>query len=176
MLFFILIDLTIFGYTLLQMKLRYTISETTDLSREILIEHILKEIDKRDYGLISNWNNTIKFDSTTSGLRWRWRWENNSRLDSGTFEIVVCDDHNILNFEYYPITLFEYLWVLFLVTACIVAGGTNAVFFIPYFMAFLFLAQLIFKYFNLKSIAKDMLNEILLPCARNCPACHGLQE
>lgn len=93
------------------MKLKYTISQATDLTGEVIIEHILKEIDKRDYGLISNWNNTIKFDNDTSGLKWRWRSKYLSRLDSGSFEMITSDDHNTLNFEYYPITLLEYIGV-----------------------------------------------------------------
>jgi len=155
------------------MKLRYTISQTTDFTREVLINHILSEIEKRDYAVVSNSGNRVEFDSRTGRLRWNWEYI--GRFDSGKFEVITGDGGNTLNFEYYPITLFEYLWVLFLVTACIVIAIHDAVF-IPCFMGSLFLGQLTFKYFNLKSIAKDMLNEILLPCARNCPACHALQE
>jgi hypothetical protein len=144
------------------MKLKYTISQSTDLTKDVIIEHIFKEINKRDYGLVSNMGNSIKFDSATSGLKWRWRSEHLSRLDSGTFEIVTSDDHNTLNFEYYPITLFEYIWVFCLITVFIVIGIVQAIFF-PFLIASVFLGQLVFKYFNLKSIANDMLNEILLP-------------
>jgi hypothetical protein len=143
------------------MNLMYHISQTTNLTQEALIGIILLKIKQEKYRGISVTHNSVTFDARYSGLIGNWEYIN--RLDSGTFEIVTNNDCNIINLEYCPIPLSEYLWVFFLVGCGIVLSIVNSTA-IPCFITLIFLALLIYKYFNLKGIAKQMLGEITTPC------------
>jgi hypothetical protein len=141
------------------MKLNNHISQTTNLTQEALIERILLKLKQEKYRVISVTLSNVTFDARYGGLIGNWEYIN--RLDSGTLE-VVTNNYNVINLEYCSIPLSEYLWVFFLVGCGIVLSIVNSTA-IPCFITLIFLALLIYKYFNLKGIAKQMLVEITTP-------------
>jgi hypothetical protein len=80
-------------------------------------------------------------------------------LHSGTFEIVNNKSTNIVVFEYLPIPLFEFMWVGIVVLAFnIFAISTGANF--AGLITLPFIGQLLFKHYNLKNKAEEMLSTV----------------
>ncbi len=139
------------------MKLNYKIAKTTGLSSETLINRILLKIDEKKYGLTSITDSSVSFDDHTGGLIWNWEYVR--RLHSGKFEVFNNKSSNILVFEYCPIPLSEFIFVGTICAVITIWAIINKVYF-EEIVSSVFLGQLIFKHYNLKRIASEILNEI----------------
>ena len=140
------------------MKLKYKIAETTELSSETLINRIVSKIQEKKYGIVSVTDSSVSFDDNQRLVVGNWEYAR--RLHSGNFEIVNNKTSNIVVFEYYPISVFEFVWVGIICAIFTGWGIVNEVYFAG-FLSWIFLGQLLFKHYNLKRIAGEMLTEIL---------------
>jgi hypothetical protein len=140
------------------MKLKYRIAKSTELSQEAIVKKILLQIEKRKYGILDVTKNSVSFDDHNGGLV--WNWEHARSLKSGKFEIINEGANNNVVFEYYPISLFEIIYVAVLCGIFLVVGIIHQVYFTG-IISLVFFLQLIFKHYNLKSIVNEMLTEIV---------------
>jgi hypothetical protein len=141
------------------MKLKYKISKTTSLSSEDIINKILLLIDEKKYGLVNVTDSQVSFDDKRRLIVGNWEYAR--RLHSGTFEIINNKNTNIVVLEYLPIPLFEFIWVGILVLAFNIFSISNGENFIGLF-TLLFIGQLIFKHYNLKNKAEEMLSVVCI--------------
>jgi hypothetical protein len=141
------------------MKLKYKISKSTELSSKTIINRILLKIQEKKYGLVSVTDSSVSFDENSGGLVWNWEYAR--RLHSGRFDVICDNSSNIVVFDYCPIPLSEFIFVGIACTVFIVVGIINKVYFSD-IISLIFLTQLIFKHYNLKRIASEMLAEILI--------------
>jgi hypothetical protein len=148
----------IFQIQFIAVKLKYKIAKTSQLDSETIIKRILQEIEQRKYGILEITENSVSFDDHTGGIVGNWEYA--KRMKSGRFEIIKNGTSNIVLFEYYPIPLFEFLWVGILCMFPITVGIANKQYFVG-IISIPFLAQLIFKHFNLKEIANGMLSDVV---------------
>ena len=140
------------------MTLKYKITKTTELNSEAIIKNILSVIENRKYGILDVTNNSVSFDDYSGGLVWNWEYA--KRMKSGKFEIIKNENSNIVVFEYYPIPVSEFIWAGIISLIFIVAGIINKNYFVG-FISCLFLGQLIFKHYNLKGVAIEMLTQVV---------------
>lgn len=139
------------------MKLKYKIAKTTESSSEEIIKKILLLIAEKKYGILEVTSNHVSFNDHTSALVGNWEYY--KRIKSGEFEVINNENNNIVVFEYYPIPVFEFFWAAILSVLPSVFGIIDKVYFIG-LLGLPFLGQLIFKHFNLKEIANEMLTEV----------------
>jgi len=139
------------------MKLKYKIAETTSLSSEDIINKILLLIEEKKYGIVNVTNSQVSFDDKRRLIV--GNWEHASRLHSGTFEIINNSNTNIVVFEYLPIPVFEFIWVGILVLAFNIMAFSDSAYFAGLF-TIPFIGLLIFKHYNLKNKAKEMLSTV----------------
>jgi len=139
------------------MKLRYKIAKTTSLSSEDIINKILSVIEAQQYGIVSVTNSLVSFDNNKRLIVGNWEYAR--RVHSGMFEIVNNGKTNIVVLEYYPIPVFEFIWVgaiiLFVNVMAISTGATFAG-----LITLPFIGQLLFKHYNLKNKAEEMLRSV----------------
>jgi hypothetical protein len=140
------------------MKLEHKISKTTELSSDVIIEKLFAMINRRNYGILDFDKTRVSFDDRTGGFI--GRGESLRRLKSGEFKIMSNDSNNVVVFEYLPIPVFEYIFVIAVSLIIILIGIINKDYRIC-LISLPFIGQLIFKYFNLKKIANEILNEIV---------------
>ena len=139
------------------MKLKYKIAKTTSLSAEDIINKILLLIDEKKYGLVNVTDSQVSFDDNRRLIVGNWEYAR--RLHSGTFEIINNQNTNIVVLEYLPIPIFEFVWVGILVLAFNIAAISNGADFAG-LLTLPFIGQLIFKHYNLKNKAEQMLAEV----------------
>jgi len=140
------------------MKLKYKITTSTELNSETIIKKILLIIEKKNYGIVEVINGSVSFDDHTGGFIGSWEYIR--RMKSGKFEVINNGSSNIVVFEYYPIPVSEYIWVGIISLLPIGFGIINQVYIVS-FISCLFIGQLIFKFYNLKTIANEMLSEVI---------------
>ena len=139
------------------MKLKYKIAKTTSISSEDIINKILLLIDEKKYGLVNVTDSQVSFDDKRRLIVGNWEYAR--RLHSGTFEIISNKSTNIVVLEYLPIPLFEFIWVGILVLAFNIFAISNGANFAG-LIALPFIGQLIFKHYNLKNKAEEMLSMV----------------
>jgi hypothetical protein len=139
------------------MKLKYKIAKTTSLNSEDIINKILLLIDEKKYGLVNVTDSQVSFDDKRRLIVGNWEYAR--RLHSGTFEIVNNKSTNIVVLEYLPISLFEFIWVGILVLAFNIFAISNDANFAG-LLTLPFMGQLIFKHYNLKNKAEEMLSMV----------------
>jgi hypothetical protein len=140
------------------MNLNFEIQNSTHLEPGIVIDKILLKLKNKNYGVLGFTDKSVVFNSHSSGLV--WRSERFSRLESGKFEIISYEDYYIVRFEYRPLALSEIIFVPIIAVVFSVFGIINGTYF-GILIGSVFVLQMILKFFNLKRIAKEMLNDIL---------------
>jgi hypothetical protein len=140
------------------MNLKFKISETTEIDSKTLIDRVLLILEQKKYRVIDFTKSTVSFDSRYGGVIWKSEYK--SRLDRGNFEILNQGQSNVLIFEYYPIPKSEYLFVFFIIGLCIFLSVIIQSYY-PCLISAGFLGMLVYKYFNLKRIADEMVVEVL---------------
>ena len=111
------------------MKLKYKIAKTTQLSSETIISRILSKVEEKKYGLVDVTKSSVSFDDNRCLIVGNWEYA--SRLHSGKFEVVDNDKSNIVVFEYYPIPVFEFIWVGILVLGFNIFAISNSTIYRP---------------------------------------------
>lgn len=139
------------------MKLKYKIAKPTSLSSEDILNKILSVIEEQQYGIVNVTKSQVSFDNNKRLIIGNWEYAR--RVHSGTFEIINNGNTNIVVLEYLPIPLFEFIWVGVIVLVFnifAISNGANiaGLFTLP------FIGQLIFKHYNLKSKAEEMLTRV----------------
>ena len=81
-------------------------------------------------------------------------------MKNGKFEIINNGNSNIVLLEYLPIPISEYIWVAIMCSLPVGFGIVNKNYAIG-FIACLFIGQLVFKRYNLKIIANEMLAGVI---------------
>lgn len=139
------------------MNLSREISKTTDIDEAVLIEKILAVLNEDRYGIKRLTHNCVEFSDYNGGMRWRSEYF--GLLNSGEFNIERSGDKNVLKLSYLTIPLSEVVFIaavfLFFATFAIVNeiyGG--------FFIGFAFVSTMLCKYFNIRRIAAEMLDEI----------------
>lgn len=140
------------------MKLKYKIAKTSSLSSEDIINKILLLIEEKKYGIVNVTVNSVSFDDRRKLIRGNWEYI--GRLHSGTFEIVNNKSTNIVVMEYLPIPLSEFIWVGILVLAFNIFAVYNGANFAG-LITLPFVGQLLFKHYNLKNKAEEMLSTVI---------------
>jgi len=138
------------------MILEYKISKSTSFSSEEIINKILLIIEKRNYGIVEITKKSVSFNAHTGGFI--GNWEHVRRMKKGKFEIINNGNSNIVLFEYLPIPVSEYIWVAIISSFPVGFGIINKVYAVG-LISWLFIGQLLFKRYNLKTIANEMLTE-----------------
>ena len=113
------------------MKLKYKIAKSSELSCEAIIKKILFVLDEKKYGIVNVTSDSILFDDNRRLIVGNWEYAR--RLHSGTFEVVGQKNSNIIVFEYYPISIFEFIWVGVLCVVPIIFGIINDDYFLGFF-------------------------------------------
>ncbi|MDN3584252.1 hypothetical protein [Mucilaginibacter flavus] len=135
-------------------KIKYEISTKTQIQSKIIKERFLEQLNKKNsYQIMENYPNIVKFRNNI----WRVGSRMNSfgTVDGGILEIQNGEE-NTVRFSYYISSVFDFLMVVFFLFAS---------FFVDYHIVFLILPILIifiFRIINVKSIGREMFNNILL--------------
>jgi len=140
------------------MNLTRQISTTTDFDEAILLKKILAVLEEDRYGIKRLTNNIVEFSQHNGGLRWNFEYF--GLLDSGEFSVERSDDKNVVKLTYLAIPLSEIVFVIAIFLFFAIFGIINEVYG-SFFVGFVFLMLLVFKYFNLRSVAESMLHEIV---------------
>jgi hypothetical protein len=146
------------GQTLLQMKLKYKIAKSTELSSETIIKNILLKLETEKYGVLDITDSSVSFDDD-DGRMFVGNWEYARRFKSGSFTIIKNNESNIVTLDYYPIPISDFIWVGICCAIPTIFGIVNNAYFVG-FLSWLFIGQLIFKHYNLKNKATEMLSEV----------------
>jgi hypothetical protein len=139
------------------MKLKYKIAKSTSLSSEDIINKILLLIEEKKYGIVNVTDSQVSFDDKRRLIVGNWEYAR--RLNSGTVEIINNKNTNIVVLEYLPIPVFEFIWVGIIVLAFNIMAFSNDTYFAG-LITIPFIGQLIFKHYNLKNKAEEMLSAV----------------
>ena len=139
------------------MKLKYKIAKPTDLPSEDIVKKILSVIDENKYGIVSVTDSQVSFDDKKRLIV--GNWEYTSRLNSGEFQIVKNGKSSVIVFDYYPIPLSDFIWVGIICAFFTGVGIIKEVYFAG-LLSWIFIGQLIFKHYNLKNKAEQMLADV----------------
>jgi hypothetical protein len=142
----------------MKMTLEYKIANTSSLNSEDIIKRIVLIIAKRKYGILSVTDSSVEFDDHSGGIIGNWEYV--SRIKKGKFKILKNGDSNIVTFDYLPIPMSEYIWVAIICSLPIGFAIINKVY-AASFIFVLFIAQLVFKRYNLRNVAHEMLKNVV---------------
>jgi hypothetical protein len=137
------------------MKLKYQISQTTDLEPQIIIERIRLKLEYKKYSVVDVTDSSIKFKERPWALM--WNFEAVRRLDGGRFEIGVSGNGMSVNLLYY-LNILPPLLALTALEFFTISDGVyeGSIFFVSFF----FITGIIQTIIS-KGVAKEMLREIL---------------
>lgn len=85
------------------MKHHYKIERTSKLEANALKEKILLWLNKADYNLIKQKDDSISFDLQG----WRSNGKQFDKINGGTFEIIESGEERIIRFSFYLTLTFE---------------------------------------------------------------------
>jgi hypothetical protein len=139
------------------MNLSRQISKTASLDDAVLIERILAALEEDRYGIKRLTHNCVEFSDHNGGIRSRSEYF--GLLESGEFSIERSNDKNVVKLTYLAIPLSEIVSVAAVFLFFTLFGVIDQVYFC-FFISLAFLGQLIFRYFNLKNRAENMLEDI----------------
>ncbi len=139
------------------MRLRYRITRSTTLDPETIIKRTILVVKDNEYRIANSTEHEVSFDNKK--YMFSSRIANVSRVNSGKFEIENNKEDRTIIFEYYPITISEFVLVAVISIVIVVFAIINDIY-PAVLISLIFIGQLIFKHFNLKMLAKEMLEEI----------------
>jgi hypothetical protein len=133
------------------MKLHYKIERTSKLEAKALKEKILLWLNKADYNLIAQNDDSISFD-----LRgWGRNGKQFDKINGGTFDITEAGKERIIRFSYYLTLTFELFWISLLIVMSIFKAD-------PFLFGLICgILILIIRYFVAKSKCQVVLDAIV---------------
>ena len=137
------------------MKLKFKISQTTDLAPEIIIDRIKAELDQNKYRVLSVTNNSVKFDESPWKLMWNFQAVR--RLDGGKFDVSLQDNLTSVTFNYY-LSLITPIMILIVISIGLI---TNGEYYAPLFFLLFYVVAVTFQVITLKDVANEVLSEII---------------
>lgn len=137
------------------MKLKFKISQTTDLAPEIIIDRIKAELDQNKYRVLSVTNNSVKFDESPWKLMWNFQAVR--RLDGGEFEVSLQDNLTSVTFGYYR-SLIAPIIIIIAISIGLIKDGE---YYAPLFFLLFYVIALTFNTVTLKGVANEMLCEVM---------------
>ena len=137
------------------MKLKFKISQTTDLAPEIIIDRIKAELDKNKYRVLSVTNNSVKFDESPWKLMWNFQAVR--RLDGGEFKVSLQDNLTSVSFSYY-LSLIAPIIILIAISIGLI---TNGEYYAPLFFLLFYAVAVTFQVITLKDVANEVLSEVM---------------
>jgi hypothetical protein len=134
------------------MKIKYEISEKSQLNQQVLKDEILSQLAKRDYLIINKSNNIISFKDDI----WRIRPKGTGlkKVDQGIFELVSLDDVTLIRYTYYISFLPEVV-----ITAIIVFGAVTLSYLVLIIALPLWI-QLGVRIYTLKDVSAQMVKRL----------------
>ena len=137
------------------MKIRFKkIIHSTDVAKSILIERILKELNKPGYRIINQTQSRVEFKLNL--LVPGSRLEVFRRVSGGEFEII--SENKTIAFSFYYSPLSEILLTVFAVYMGITVDYNAFIFFMVFIAIALCISLIV-----MKSVANDMMENILNP-------------
>ncbi|SDD94947.1 hypothetical protein SAMN05216464_103131 [Mucilaginibacter pineti] len=137
------------------MKLKFKISQSTDLAPRVIVDRINAKLEKEDYRIINITTDLVEFDESMWKLMSRSKAM--TRLDGGTFEINLQDNLASVTFSYY-LSLIAPIAVLTAISVCLIINGE---YYAPLFFISFYIIAITIHAAILKGVANDMLNEII---------------
>lgn len=137
----------------INMKLRYQISDTTNLNQQFLINQILLKLKINKYQVVNETGDIIIFNRYR-GL-FNSRTDSLSKVDEGIFEVSESEGGVVLKLTYF----ISYLNVLIIVPILVLCGVfiDNAIFIFPLAIIIIFIARVT----TLKNISRNLLKEMI---------------
>ncbi len=135
------------------MKIKYHLSQKTEINQEITLKRIISELDKHGYRIIDISENSIAFRNKFWLLTTRGEYF--GRVDGGKFIISPEKEGTSVNFHFYESSWREISLIFFLVISSLIQDYHIA-FFIP-LVLILFLLRII----NVKSAGNEIAENIL---------------
>jgi len=136
-------------------KIKFQISQTTELDPEIITGLILLKLKDKKYDVLEVTRNNVKFYDNP--WVWRWSFQQAERLDGGDFKIDTTDNCTSVTLNYYFNLWPSLIGVSIPVIGTIIAGFYDgAAFFIIFILIALSVQALISK-----NVARNMLSAIL---------------
>ncbi|SDP60756.1 hypothetical protein SAMN05428975_2049 [Mucilaginibacter sp. OK268] len=137
------------------MKLKFKISQTTNLAPEIIIDRIKGELDQKKYRVLTMTNSSVKFDESPWKLMWNFQAVR--RLDGGEFEVSLQDNLTSVTFSYY-LSLIAPIIILIAISIGLIKDGE---YYAPLFFLLFYVVAVTFQVITLKDVANEMLSEII---------------
>ncbi|SDP86325.1 hypothetical protein SAMN05428975_3121 [Mucilaginibacter sp. OK268] len=134
------------------MKIKYHISQKTEINREIVFKRIGFELDKRGYIIFDVSENCTEFKNKFWLLTTRGEYF--GKVDGGKFLISPEKDTKV-NFYFYASSWREISLIFFLIISSFIQDY-HILFFIPFVLIMFFL-----RIINVKSTANEIMRNIL---------------
>ena len=139
------------------MEIFSQISKKTNHDTTELIERILLIMTREKYGITGIKTDSVKFDRGNGGIK--WRHEHATMFEYGEFKIYNYEDYRVVNLKYTPFEWLDVIFVSIFSIPFIIEGIIEN--HIILLIGLIFSGQLVFKYYNLKRIAKEILSEVV---------------
>ncbi len=139
------------------MEISNQISEKSNHDTKELIERVLSIMSREKYGITEIETDRVKFDSANGGII--ARHEHIRRFDSGEFKIEDHVNYRVVDLKFIHLDSLDivlaYIMSALYITAVLCLDKLVFLIGVP------FIGQAIYKYYNLKRIAKDILSEVV---------------
>jgi hypothetical protein len=137
------------------MKIKFQVSQTTNLEPSIIIDRILILLKDKKYRIQEVTDNSITFDDDPWVLR--WNFQQIRRLDGGRFEICASDGSKSVSFKCYLDILQTLLLLSAILIFLIVQWDYTGLLFLGLFILIVGSIQITTS----KDVAREMVREIL---------------
>jgi hypothetical protein len=138
----------------MDLKIEYHISKTTSLPTQAIIERIRFQLNEKEYRLMGETNQSVRFDINQWALRWNYK---PTRLDGGEFEISTADNCTTVSLSYYSDLLTPLIMYIAMIAFLLINKAYEGILF---FGAFYLITGIIHLVTS-KIKAKELLNDIL---------------
>jgi hypothetical protein len=137
------------------MKLRFQVSQSTNLTIPIIIENVLFKLNGNKYRIQEVTDDSVTFDDNPWTLR--WSHEAIKRLDGGRFKINVSDSSITVSLHYY-LNLLPWLIAVTILEFYTINDRVyeDSIFLVLFFFIIVIIQTLVSR-----GVAKSMLSEIL---------------
>lgn len=137
------------------MKLKFKISQSTNLDPQIITGKIVSLLDDGKYRVNNVTDSTVEFDDDPWELI--WNFEAVKRLDGGKFEISLLNKEALITFTWYK-SLLVPAFILAAVSIILIHEGE---YYAPLFFLAFYIIAISINIITLRSIASGMLNKII---------------
>ncbi len=136
------------------MKLKYKISQPTNLDGKIIIDTIIAKLEHNKYRILSVGYDSVNFDESPWKLMWNFQAVR--RLEGGRFEVDILGKDTSVSLKYY-INLLPQLFVIAALTIGLVANGE---YYAPIFFFLFYFVAIMIQTVTLKEVATELLTKI----------------